>query len=75
MALDEAGPLFLEYGDAKVPFHQTLRTEPWSGRGFIVRDPDGKLIAFAGRQSPISEPLPGSRVLLHANAPPGKTRC
>ncbi|WP_407045994.1 VOC family protein [Mesorhizobium abyssinicae] len=28
-------------------FHQTLRTEPWGARTFIVSDPDGNLICFA----------------------------
>lgn len=48
LALDEAKPLFLEYEAAGVPFHQKLRTEPWGTRTFIVRDPDGNLLAFAG---------------------------
>jgi hypothetical protein len=42
-------PLYLEYQAAGVAFHQTLRTEPWGARTFIVRDPDGNLILFAGR--------------------------
>lgn len=46
--LDDAKPLFLEYQKAEVAFHQTLRTEPWGARTFIVQDPDGNLIAFAG---------------------------
>jgi len=49
LTLDDAKPLFLEYQDADVPFHQRLRTEPWGARTFIVRDPDGNLLAFAGR--------------------------
>lgn len=49
ISLDDAKPLFLEYQAAGVPFHQTLRTEPWGARTFIVRDPDGNLILFAGR--------------------------
>ncbi len=48
-SLDDAKPLFLKYQKAGVVFHQTLRTEPWGVRTFIVRDPDGNLIAFAGR--------------------------
>jgi hypothetical protein len=31
-----------------VSFHQSLRTEPWGARTFIVQDPDGNLIAFSG---------------------------
>lgn len=48
VTLDDAKPLFLELREAGVAFHQTLRTEPWGARTFIVRDPDGNLIAFAG---------------------------
>jgi catechol 2,3-dioxygenase-like lactoylglutathione lyase family enzyme len=48
ITLDEAGPLFLEYQAAGVDFAQTLRTEPWGARTFVVRDPDGNLILFAG---------------------------
>jgi uncharacterized glyoxalase superfamily protein PhnB len=47
IVIDHAKPLFLEYQDAGVTFHQTLRTEPWGARTFIVKDPDGNLIAFA----------------------------
>ncbi|MGE6785594.1 VOC family protein [Ensifer adhaerens] len=40
--------LFLAYQAAGVRFHQPLRTEPWGARTFIVLDPDGNLILFAG---------------------------
>jgi catechol 2,3-dioxygenase-like lactoylglutathione lyase family enzyme len=48
VALDDARPLFLEFERNGVDFHQRLRTEPWGARTFIVRDPDGNLICFAG---------------------------
>lgn len=48
VALDAAGPLFEEYRAAGVAFHQVLRTEAWGAETFIVADPDGNLIAFAG---------------------------
>lgn len=48
LTLDAAKPLFLEYQAAGVSFHQTLRTEPWGARTFIIADPDGNLILFAG---------------------------
>ena len=35
--LDDAKPLFLELQASGVTFHQTLRTEPWGARTFIVR--------------------------------------
>jgi catechol 2,3-dioxygenase-like lactoylglutathione lyase family enzyme len=49
ITLDDAKPLFLEYQAAGVPFAQALKMEPWGARTFIVRDPDGNLILFAGR--------------------------
>ncbi|MGA8760377.1 MAG: VOC family protein [Stellaceae bacterium] len=49
ITLDDAKPLFLEYQAVGVAFHQTLKTEPWGARTFIVRDPDGNLILFSGR--------------------------
>ena len=48
ITLDDAGTLYREYQSAEVPFHQALRTEPWGAETFIVRDPDGNLILFAG---------------------------
>lgn len=50
IALDDAKLLFLEYQNAGVVFAQQLRLEPWGARTFIVRDPDGNLILFAGRE-------------------------
>jgi hypothetical protein len=49
ITLDDAKPLFLEFQTTGVVFHQTLKTEPWGARTFIVGDPDGNLILFAGR--------------------------
>lgn len=40
--------LFLDFQAAGVTFHQALRKEPWGARNFIVLDPDGNLILFAG---------------------------
>ena len=45
---DEIKQLFLSYQAAGVRFHQTLKKEPWGARTFIVLDPDGNLILFAG---------------------------
>jgi catechol 2,3-dioxygenase-like lactoylglutathione lyase family enzyme len=49
ITLDDAKPLFLEFQAAGVVFHQALKTEPWGARTFIVCDPDGNLILFAGQ--------------------------
>jgi catechol 2,3-dioxygenase-like lactoylglutathione lyase family enzyme len=45
---DEIKQLFLTYQAADVPFHQALRKEPWGAKTFVVKDPDGNLILFAG---------------------------
>lgn len=49
ITLEDAKPLFIEYQEAGVEFVQPLRTEPWGARTFIVSDPDGNLLLFAGR--------------------------
>jgi catechol 2,3-dioxygenase-like lactoylglutathione lyase family enzyme len=49
ITLEDAKPLFLEYQQAGVEFVQSLKSEPWGARTFIVRDPDGNLLLFAGR--------------------------
>jgi catechol 2,3-dioxygenase-like lactoylglutathione lyase family enzyme len=47
-AASEIKLLFLDYQAAEVPFHQTLKKEPWGARTFVVSDPDQNLILFAG---------------------------
>ena len=49
ITLEDVKPLFLEYQEAKVEFAESLKSQPWGARTFIVRDPDGNLILFAGR--------------------------
>jgi catechol 2,3-dioxygenase-like lactoylglutathione lyase family enzyme len=49
LTLDDAESLFRAFQAAGAPIHQGLRTEPWGARTFVVRDPDGNLILFAGR--------------------------
>jgi catechol 2,3-dioxygenase-like lactoylglutathione lyase family enzyme len=51
MTLDSAAEirqLFVKYQSAGVDFQQTLKQAPWGARTFIVRDPDGNLLLFAG---------------------------
>jgi len=48
---EEIEQLFLMYEAVGVPFHQALKKEPWGAETFIVRDPDGNLILFAGPAS------------------------
>jgi catechol 2,3-dioxygenase-like lactoylglutathione lyase family enzyme len=40
--------LYLDFQAAGVTFAQPLRHEPWGARDFIVQDPDGNLVLFAG---------------------------
>ncbi len=44
----EIKQLFLQYQAAGVDFLRPLKQEPWGARTFIVRDPDGNLLLFAG---------------------------
>jgi catechol 2,3-dioxygenase-like lactoylglutathione lyase family enzyme len=45
---EEIKALFLEFQAADVAFFQSLRKEPWGALTFIVKDPDGNLLLFAG---------------------------
>jgi catechol 2,3-dioxygenase-like lactoylglutathione lyase family enzyme len=45
---EEIKLLFLEFRSAGVDFRQTLKKQPWGARNFIVKDPDGNLLLFAG---------------------------
>jgi uncharacterized glyoxalase superfamily protein PhnB len=48
---DEIRQLFVEYQGAGASMAQPLRDEPWGAKTFIVKDPDGNLILFAGPSS------------------------
>lgn len=48
ITVSDVKALFLEYQGRGVEFHQRLKEEPWSARTFIVADPDGNLVMFAG---------------------------
>jgi catechol 2,3-dioxygenase-like lactoylglutathione lyase family enzyme len=45
---EEIKQIFLTYQAAGVRFAQTLKKEPWGAKTFVVQDPDGNLILFAG---------------------------
>jgi uncharacterized glyoxalase superfamily protein PhnB len=45
---DEIKQLFLSYQAVGVSFQQSLKKEPWGAKTFVVIDPDGNLILFAG---------------------------
>jgi hypothetical protein len=57
---DEIKLLFLEFQSAGVAFHQTLKKQPWGAKNFVVKDPDGNLLLFAGP----NEQLPSRSVLI-----------
>jgi catechol 2,3-dioxygenase-like lactoylglutathione lyase family enzyme len=44
----ELETLFREFQAAGVDFFEPLRRQPWGAATFIVRDPDGNLLLFAG---------------------------
>src|SRR5579862_1160830 len=45
---EEIKLVFLEFQSAGVVFYQTLKKQPWGAKNFVVRDPDGNLLLFAG---------------------------
>jgi len=45
---DEIKLLFLEFQSAGATFRQRLKKQPWGAKNFIVQDPDGNLLLFAG---------------------------
>jgi catechol 2,3-dioxygenase-like lactoylglutathione lyase family enzyme len=48
VAVSNVKRLFTEYKTRNVPFVHRLRKEPWGLSSFIVRDPDGNWLCFAG---------------------------
>lgn len=48
ITVDHVKALHAEFQATGATFHQALRTEPWGAETFIVRDPDGNLLLFAG---------------------------
>lgn len=45
---EEIKLLFVEFQSAGIAFHQTLKKQPWGAKNFIIKDPDGNLLLFAG---------------------------
>jgi len=51
ITVDTAGEIehiFREFQAAGAPFAQPLQQQPWGATDFIVKDPDGNLVLFAG---------------------------
>lgn len=57
--VDDVATLFWEFQGRGVPFAQKLTVQPWGTTDFIVRDPDGNFLCFAG--APGQEASGGSR--------------
>jgi len=45
---EEIKLLFLEFQSAGVALHQRLKKQPWGAKNFVIKDPDGNLLLFAG---------------------------
>ena len=58
ITVDDVAGLYKEFRFRGVAFHQPLRVEPWGARTFIVADPDGNLLLFAGKADAPSEGAP-----------------
>jgi catechol 2,3-dioxygenase-like lactoylglutathione lyase family enzyme len=48
IVVDGVEALFLEFADRGVEMAQRLKPQPWGASDFIVRDPFGNLLCFAG---------------------------
>ena len=49
--VEDADALFAEYSARGVEFTRTLANMPWNCREFVVRDCDGRLLAFGSNVS------------------------
>lgn len=46
IAVQAIETIYREFVDAGADFFQALRIEPWGKKSFVIRDPDGNLVAF-----------------------------
>ena len=46
LLIDNADELYVEYGAREVEFARSLGDTPWHAREFVVKDCDGRLLAF-----------------------------
>jgi uncharacterized glyoxalase superfamily protein PhnB len=49
LLVEDADALFAEYGARGVAFTRGLANTPWDSREFVVKDCDGRLLAFGSR--------------------------
>ena len=52
----EIAALFAEFAAAGASFSQALQTQDWGATNFVLRDPDGNLLLFAGPADPDTHP-------------------
>ena len=48
MSVDDVKALYQEYQSNGVPMVRGLKKEPWGAKNFIIKDPDGNMLLFAG---------------------------
>lgn len=48
--IEDADALYAEYAARAVEFTRTLGDTPWHSREFVLKDCDGRLLAFGARQ-------------------------
>ncbi len=46
LQVDDADALYAEYAARGIEFSRELGNTPWNSRGFVVKDCDGRLLAF-----------------------------
>lgn len=50
VVIDDVDALFGEYAERGVEFSRTLGDTPWQSREFVVKDCDGRLLAFGANR-------------------------
>jgi uncharacterized glyoxalase superfamily protein PhnB len=54
IAVDDADALYAEFRERDIEFTRTLADTPWGTREFVVKDCDGRLLAFGSMHEPRS---------------------
>jgi len=49
LLIEDADALYAEYATRGVEFARELANTPWQSRGFVVKDRDGRLLAFEAK--------------------------
>ena len=59
LLVEDADALYAEYAARGVEFTRGLANTPWQSREFVVKDCDGRLLAFGANCSPAPNPTLG----------------